>query len=366
MVSLVAMEKEKRKILNPFLLKLMRLVNSTFSLIILVVTVLACTVLFFHVLTLVPAPGSSSETILQDEEDTSLLSWILSKLSLVPNSQKERELVAFMIENHELAREHHRGLRSALFIEEFLVEGYISRFAVIFDRKKLPNSIGPIRSLRPYFIDAMIPWVTFVFHAGGSPEALDRVGKGTGVTSINGLALDDLNHRDDSIPAPHNFFFSRDQVSEFMPKKHRTTLWPPYKVGALSSSHEDSLPENRAKSISINFFSPFHDVMYSFDTWARTYKRTNGETVSDARPSNVLIVEMPITEEGEFGRLTIPVEGQGKALLFCYGIVQKGRWIKSGRQNSFRFEDKEGNLFSFAGGQTWMTVVPTLQRVSWE
>ena len=58
-------------------------------------------------------------------------------------------LVGVMIDNHEDAMPHQRGLEKALLIEEQFVEGFITRFAAVFDAADLPEQTGPIRSVRP-------------------------------------------------------------------------------------------------------------------------------------------------------------------------------------------------------------------------
>lgn len=116
--------------------------------------------------------------------------------------------IAVMIENHEDARPHQKGLEDALMIQEFLVEGFISRFVALFDAQALPSTIGPVRSLRPYFLDGIAPWVRTVFHAGGSPEALDRVKHSGEFYALNLLYFDDEHGslRDENVAPPHNLF----------------------------------------------------------------------------------------------------------------------------------------------------------------
>ena len=77
----------------------------------------------------------------------------LLRLSLFPSATRKRSLVWVIIENHENARPYHQGLEKALFVEEFFVEGMITRFLAMFDTADLPPFIGPVRSLRPYFVD---------------------------------------------------------------------------------------------------------------------------------------------------------------------------------------------------------------------
>lgn len=288
-------------------------------------------------------------------------SFILSKLSLIPRWQHDRAIIAVMIENHEDARPHQRGLDGALLIEEFLVEGFISRFVALFDIENLPPSIGPIRSLRPYFLHGVLPWASALLYAGGSPEALEEAEKRDGLATFNALAFEPKYFsRDSSVSPPHNLFISDDDVhallSEFSLEQ---TSWPPYELGGAPSA-------SGASVIRLNFLNPLHNIRYTYSPFTGTYTRKNGTTTSDATPANILVLEMPVTDIGEFGRLTIPVEGAGRALLFRSGVTVRGGWQKESREHAFHFVGEDGGPLRFSRGQTWMAVLPELSRVNWE
>jgi len=332
---------------------------------ILVVTCFTGIVLFAHVIKFVPSPlGREAETPSPLEEDQVEAlgrpgaSWFLSRLSLFPKQKRQRSLVAVMVENHEDARPYHRGLEDALLIEEFLVEGLISRFIAVFDVNDLPADVGPVRSLRPYFIDGVLPWVRTFLHAGGSPEALERVEEDENITAFNGLYLPDHFLRDDTIPEPHNLFISRKHVQDLLKEEPQSTLWPPYETG-------ENQGEIKATKIAINFFNALHDVTYNYKWMSKSYERINGGGESAAHPRNLLILEMPIENVGEYGRLSINVSGHGRALLFRNGTVQEQRWYRPDIDEALSFENDRGDPLVFSTGQTWITVLPTLERVRW-
>lgn len=268
--------------------------------------------------------------------------------------------IAVVIENHEDARPYQRGLDHALFIAEFLVEGYISRFVVFFERDALPEQIGPVRSLRPYFLSVIQPWASALLFAGGSPEALQKLEESP-VPWVNLLGIDDTYLRDRSVPPPHNMFLHPINVSTlFRDRRLHLIRWPPFPAGKLPYGSGASL-------VRLQFFSPLHDAEYRYDALDDAYVRTSGTVTHAAHPRNVLILAMPIVSEGEHGRLDIRPQGSGPALLFSSGLVQEGRWERSGgSRDPFHFLDDRGNPFRFAHGLTWMTVLPTLERVRWE
>lgn len=273
---------------------------------------------------------------------------------------RERTITAVVIENQESARPHQKGLHEALFIEEFLVEGGISRFVALFDSTRLPEKLMPVRSLRPYFIDGVTPWASVVFFAGGSPEALSQVRMVPGLTFVNGLAYGNNFLRDKTIAAPHNLYTGEELLQEFFTDlAQHAVVWPPYNVSRTATGEA-------ATTVDLNFLSRLHNVTYTYMPSSKRYQRVNGGIVSEATPANVLVIEIPITGIGEKGRLAMDMEGSGNAVLFRSGVVQQGTWTKQNRMDPFTFTGATGEPLQFADGQTWMTALPSLERVTWK
>lgn len=299
------------------------------------------------------------------QRSDSFVSGILSRLNLFPSLRRPVP-IAVMIENHEDARPHHRGLTDALMIQEFLVEGFISRFVAIVDANRLPREIGPVRSLRPYFLDGIYPWTRVVFHAGGSPEALDRVQNGTEFFARNLLYFDDEHGslRDSDVAPPHNLFlqsaFLSRLLSEVPERFLQSVSWPPFPVGM---PEDPGLP---AQSVRVNFFSSLHNVLFEYLPLAEKYRRTNGEAVSHARPSTIVILEVPIDSTGEYGRLFMDLTGTGRAQVLHSGRMWEGRWSRGSLQEQFTISGSDGEEIPIKKGLMWIMTLPTLERVSVE
>ncbi len=322
------------------------------------------TVLFAGAFSLLPSIHKNPEDVAVQEEPVEFSlappSFLL-RLSLFPEGKRHRSVVGVMIENQEDARPYQLGLEKALMIEEFPVEGMISRFLALFDRSDLPASVGPTRSLRPYFVDGSRPWAGAIFHAGGSPEAFERVQAFSNLTTVNVLHFDDEKYalRRSDVPAPHNLFLSRDVMEELLPEHIADVSWPPYPTGGPSAS------ASGASVVRINFLSGLHNVEYRLQPDG-SYRRNNGGIVSALQPQNVVILQIPITEIGEFGRLTIPLEGKGPLLLFRSGYAIAGRWRYDGPDTGFTFLDLHETPLRLSAGPVWMTVIPDMGRVEWE
>ena len=301
-------------------------------------------------------PAFFQRQIAEAEELTEpgAFSWLLSKLSMVPAGPAPKTVVAVMIENSSAARESQAGLDKALAIIEMVVEGGITRFVVLLDVADLPERAGPVRSLRTYFLGLAEHWSSLLLFAGGSPEALEQA-PAADIPVINGLGRPKDFTRDNDLPAPHNLFVDAESMRTLADEKEaKMILWPPYVVGSAPKGEA-------AKTIDIEFFSALHDV--TFTSRGRTYERVNGEIVSPAAPANVIVLEAPIASVGEFGRLDIPLN-KGDMVLFRGGFAYKGTW-KFGK-DGLAFAGLDDAPLRLARGQTWITVLPRLDRVSWK
>ena len=105
---------------------------------------------------------------------------------LIEPALADRAIRSIIVENHPDARPQ-SGLSDAGVVYEALAEGGITRFQTFFLDKQ-PKAIGPVRSLRTYFIDWGLEFNSPVAHAGGSADALALV-KPLGMKDLNALAI---------------------------------------------------------------------------------------------------------------------------------------------------------------------------------
>ena len=269
-------------------------------------------------------------------------------------------LAAVIVENHEDARPHQRGISQALLVEEWPVEGMISRFALIFDARRIPGITGPVRSLRPYFVDAVSPWNINVLYAGGSPTALENVAASATANGMNGLAPTYFNafHREKDISAPHNLFIRKKPLQRLLAAEPTSDMaWPPYALGP-------ALPAPAAKRIAVTYYNPAHDTKFVYQSHTGKYVRSNGTEEDQAKPRNIIMIETPIKNIGEHGRLHIPLY-KGSAILFRSGMVYEGTWKKKS-DGWFEFTNTQGRPLLFARGQARLMAIPSFERISWE
>ena len=95
------------------------------------------------------------------------------------DGESEKYPVAVMIDNKYEARPW-SGLSYAGLVFEAPVEGGITRFLAVYSSSREIKKIGPVRSIRPYYLDWASGYGALMAHIGGSPAALADIANNSG------------------------------------------------------------------------------------------------------------------------------------------------------------------------------------------
>lgn len=281
--------------------------------------------------------------------------------------------VGVMIENLPEVRPQ-SGLSDASIVYETLAEGGATRFlAVLAGPGDHLEKIGPVRSVRPYYLEWLSEFGGAIAHAGGSPDALQM---------ISGFAMHDLNgigsqgryfYRDHGIGAPHNLFTNSDMLTKALRDTGGSDLHPSFVLWR----YKDDLPLADRPSgepyVVIKFSGYAFETEYRYRRVTNTYARFNsGVSHTDAltgeqlQAKNVIVQIVPkILNFGEKGRITLDVHGGGKALIFVDGGVNVGTWAKKDRTSRTEFFFEDGKPAELDRGATWVAVVPEDKAVEY-
>ncbi len=266
--------------------------------------------------------------------------------------------IAVTVDNYKLARPQ-TGLDKADLVYEIPVEGGITRYLAIFFHGQA-DVIGPIRSARPYLIDLAREWDAVYIHVGQSPQAQVYFKNGK-IAHINQMYHSSGFWRDKARKAPHNLYSdTKDLWDEIVKlgwdKKAEITG---YKFRAADESFSGEI----ATELTIPY--QYGDVGYRYDETAGMYLRSLNDSpykdlASDARlaAANVLVQQVSVRSFDAEGRLVIDLIGEGDALLFSEGHVQKGSWKKTSVTSRTVFYDVSGAEMRMKTGQTWIQLVP--------
>ncbi len=276
-------------------------------------------------------------------------------------------VTAIMIENSPDARPQ-SGIQEAGVVFEAVAEGGITRFLTLHQQDK-PGIIGPVRSLRMYYVDWLAPFNASVAHVGGSKASLDEIrsGKYRDIDQFfNGASYWRARDR----YAPHNVYTNSEKLDALNRAKG-------YNESAFTGFPRiDGKPANtpNATQVTINISSPLYNTSYTYDAASNKYHRFLGGAPHTDRekgqitPSVVIALKVNMVRVFEDGyRESIATIGSGQAVVFQNGTAQDVTWHKPSREAQLSFTDAEGKPVALARGQTWISAVPNgTGSVSWQ
>ncbi len=274
-----------------------------------------------------------------------------------------RPTVAVIVENSPEARPQ-SGLIKSGAIYEFKVEGGITRFVTV-HQEQMAEKIGPVRSLRTYFIDVGMGFDAGIAHDGGDPKALVEFRQLGGRDLAGGGAY----YRSSDRWAPHNEYTSEKLMYDLMKTKGFTSS--EYAPWARKADAPLEIPT--ASSISIDISSFLYGIDYTYVASSNSYNRfmadqahKDKETAKQLSPKVVIVVKAPHSVVDGVGHLAIDLVGSGDVWIFQDGGVTKAKWKKSSRTTNMSFVNAEGKDIKLNTGQTWVTVIPTDRTVEYK
>jgi hypothetical protein len=278
---------------------------------------------------------------------------------------QNRHPLAVVIENQIDARPQN-GLASADAVYEALAEGGITRYLAMYLTNSSPITVGPIRSVRTYFLDWLEEYDGLAAHVGGNMDALDRIGP-EGVKDLDQFYLGATYERSGDRLAPHNVYTNTDRLWAAATKKGYT--------GAAQFRSwlfkNEATPSARPSQqlLRLGFLgSSSYKVSWTYDQASNQYLRTVGGVDDLDRNSNsrvaakTVVVEVIPMQTGltRINEQTIIMNdtGAGKAYVFTDGVVTEGTWSKKSRTDRTTFWDKNDKEIPFNRGPIWIEVIP--------
>ncbi|MCY8514684.1 DUF3048 domain-containing protein [Bacillus atrophaeus] len=277
----------------------------------------------------------------------------------------ERRPVAVVMNNHPKARPQ-SGLDKADIVIEALAEGQITRFLAVF-QSQMPETVGPVRSAREYFVTLSNGFDSIFVHHGWSPGAKEQLESGA-ADNINGLDFDgSLFWRADFSKPPHNSYTSYKYIKKAAEQKGYELNG---ETNALPFQTSEAKPSNESYNVRVDYGTKnvTNLVEYDYDKKADAYTRssdgvttTDRETGKPVAMQNIFIVEASHHIIDQDGRRGIDIESGGKGLLIQHGNAIETDWKnESGRI----LPVKDGKVLPFVPGKTWINIVPDLDAAS--
>ena len=290
----------------------------------------------------------------------------LTGLKVDSEAATKQLVTAIMIENSPDARPQ-SGLKDAGIVYEAIAEGGITRFLTLHQEDK-PQLIGPVRSLRMYYLDWAAPYNASIAHIGGSAAALGEVRNGN-YRDIDQFFNAAYYWRASDRYAPHNVYTSFEKLDALNTKKGYSSS----SFTGFSRTDGKASTVPNATSIDMNFSSTWYNTHYDYDPATNTYLRSIGGAPSEDRekgrltPSVVVALKVDmhtILEDGY--RQSIQTTGTGTAYVFQNGTVTECTWRKNDRMSPLELLDASGKTILLNRGQTWVGAIPNSGgSVSW-
>lgn len=273
-----------------------------------------------------------------------------------------RRTVMAVINNHPDARPQ-TGLGEADMVFEMIAEYDITRFLALY-QSDFPETIGPIRSAREYFVELAAASDAFFVAHGYSPEAQVMLESGV-VDHVNGIQHDGtLFQRSSDRVAPHNSYITAENIETAMNNVQASTEYRWKSPYYFYDSAENAKLKEQALSVSVRYGTNelfFNE--YTYDSKSHLYSRSSGgrpttdkETLEPVKVSNVLVFEAPHETVDSEGRQSIDLANGGKALLFQSGGVREIEWSSIG---GMPVPTENGETVKLVPGKTWVHIVPT-------
>lgn len=271
---------------------------------------------------------------------------------------------AVMINNLKPARPQ-SGLTQADTVWEVLAEGGITRLVAIFQSKEFTDPIGPIRSIRPYYIEIGDLYGGVFVHAGASND---------GFAILRGQHKYDMDeitnagayfYRDKSRKAPHNVYSTLEKLRAGRDKLgYPDTHVVPYLPFSSAPDLAGALP---ATDVTIRFLLKDYKVSYAYDAAKGTYARSiNGEPHVDKNnneqltASNLVVIRTKHVILDDVGRLEVDLKSGGEAVLLQQGKAVACQWVRDGDMVRLM---KDGRELPFLPGVTYYHVVPNTKAM---
>lgn len=273
-------------------------------------------------------------------------------------------VTAVMIENSPDARPQ-SGLRDAGVVFEAIAEGGITRFLTLFQESQ-PGYIGPVRSVRPYYLDFLVPFDAPVAHAGGSAVALAQI-RQQKIKDLDQSFNPTYYQRVSSRYAPHNLYTSREQLL----KLHKAKGWNSSQFeGFARNKKAEPAEKPSVTSIAFNISSFNYNSVFKYDSKSNSYPRTMaGKPHIDEKSGKQIappVVIALIADHSYAGIYSVyKNHGKGQAIIFQNGTAVKATWTKKDRKSQLHFVDAAGKDIKLNPGQTWITLADNAGQVKY-
>lgn len=296
------------------------------------------------------------DTIITSLNETEAVTSVLDGMKIF-NATVDKNIASVMIENSPEVSDRQYGLQDAFHVWNMPTEGGITRYLAFYRMDALPSRIGPVRSVRPYFLEVARGFTNIpLVHIGGSPQALQLLP----TLPIEDIDEDERNviDRDMNYYAPHNAYVETETLSSLFKKNEWSVSIP---SSFLEFTDEITIPDTPSKVQISTRLTPDINYEWSSDAFVRMQdgvQTMDYETGEPVTINNVVVLYADMTNvpNDDQGRIEISFTS-GKAVYLIGNTVIEGEYGYDSSEKVFTFT-RNSERMTFAKGNTWFEVVP--------
>lgn len=260
-----------------------------------------------------------------------------------PASWKPRPVFVVKVDNTPGGRPQH-GINSADLVVVEPVEGDLTRLAAFYETR-LPESVGPVRSVRISDIGLVKPVAATVAASGGAPITVRAFEKAH-------VPLLDETHdsmlRDPSRTMPNNLFvdlnsIDRDDVGKVPPRPYFDFGTPKLPAG------------QSVKDVTIHYTPQVSEQW----TWAAGRDLWQRADSTEYTANTMLLLKVRLRDAGyrDAAGSQVPVvvsSGRGEGYLLYDGQAHEIGWSKKSEVAAFEITTPQGLVIQVPRGRTWL------------
>lgn len=269
------------------------------------------------------------------------------------------------------------GLSNCDIIYEVLAEGGITRFeGLIHDYASL-ESLGSIRSSRPYYVNIARAHDAIYVHAGGS-EAAYALMSSTGIDHFDGvrgnfyvvdklLFWRDQDRLNSGYAMEHTMFAKGADIAAAVSQKNlRTELNdssftafhfdPAFSgIGSGKVANYIYIPHSNYSVSEFNYDSA--TGLYLHDQYGKDH--IDGANNKQIATENVFVIFAEESYADSYGRLNIQLTGEGSGFYCNGGEYTEITWKRAGDADPFKYYKADGTELPVKQGKSYVVIVDT-------